>query len=60
MKPLRRILRLVRKAERTELRTGRRLARQFRETSFDATAVSAYNAAAAARFESFKQQVNRN
>ncbi len=60
VKPLRRILRLVRKAERTELRTGRRLARQFRETSFDATAVSAYNAAAAARFESFKQQVNRN
>ena len=60
VKPLRRILRLVRKAERAELKAGRKLARQFRETGFDASAVSAYNADAAARFESFKQQVNRN
>ena len=60
VKPLRRILRLVRKAERAELKAGRKLARQFRETGFDAAAVSAYNADAAARFESFKQQVNRN
>jgi len=57
---LRRILRLVRKVERAELKAGRKLARQFRETGFDASAVSAYNADAAARFESFKQQVNRN
>lgn len=57
VKPLRRILRLVSKAERKELKAGGQLARRFRKTGFDSAAVAEYNAGAAARFEEFKNSV---
>ena len=57
VKPLRKILRQVFKAELRELKAGRRLDRRFRREGFDAASVAAYNAAAVARFESFKKKV---
>lgn len=56
IKPLRRILRLVRRAERAELRAGRKLDRAIRKGGFDLAAVAEYNAAAELRFESFKNK----
>lgn len=60
VKPLRRIMRIVRRYERKELREGRKLARIFSRNGFDAALVEEYNAAAEARFESFKQRFNLN
>ena len=57
VKELRRVLRLVRRAERRELKAGRKLDRAFREGGFDAAAVAEYNAAASARFASFKDKI---
>ena len=56
VKPLRRVLKAVRKAERRELRIGRRLEKRLR-VAFDAAAVAEYNAGAAVRFEEFKNSV---
>jgi len=52
-KALRSMLRAVRRAERKELRAGRKLEKAFRRDSLDIAAVEAYNRAAAARFERF-------
>ena len=51
---LRRILRQVRKAERTELRAGRRLVGDMDKAGFDPAAVERYNAEADLRFDRFK------
>lgn len=56
VKPLRRVLKAVRKAERRELKLGRRLEKHLR-VAFDAAAVAEYNAGAASRFEEFKDSV---
>ena len=56
VKALRRVLKAVRKAERRELKLGRKLEKRLR-VAFDASAVAEYNAGAAARFEEFKNSV---
>ena len=56
VKALRRVLKAVRKAERRELKLGRRLEKHLR-VAFDAAAVAEYNAGAAVRFEEFKNSV---
>ena len=48
------ILRQVRKAERAELKAGRRLVSEMDRTGFDLPAVERYNAGAALRFERFR------
>ena len=59
VKPLRRILRLVRKAERAELREARTLAKLFRSNGFDAAALHEYNAAADRRFAIFESKTRK-
>ena len=56
IKSLRRIIRRVGRAERTELRAGRCLASTLERSGFDLAAVEKYNADADARFERFKNQ----
>ena len=53
---LRRIIRRVRKAERTELKAGRSLMAEMDRNGFDPAAVEKFNAEADARFERFKRQ----
>ena len=53
---LRRIVRQVSKAERVELKAGRRLMAEMERNGFDAAAVEKFNAEADARFERFKNQ----
>ena len=53
---LRRIVRRVAKAERTELKAGRRLMEEMDRNGFDPAAVEKFNAEADARFERFKNQ----
>ncbi|MBQ9195361.1 MAG: hypothetical protein IJ152_06930, partial [Bacteroidales bacterium] len=57
--PLRRILRAVRRAEKTELRAGAALNRRFRESGFCLEDVIEYNAQAQTRFEAFRNQVKK-
>lgn len=57
VKELRRVLRLVRKAERRELKAGRKLDRAFRKGGFDVAAVAEYNAGACERFAAFKDKI---
>lgn len=54
IKSLRRIVRRVARAERAELRAGRRLASDFDRNGFDPDAVDRFNAGAESRFERFK------
>ena len=57
VKALRKILQRVRKAERTELKAGRRLAEEMDKAGFDRAAVERYNAEADHRFDRFKNQI---
>lgn len=54
VRALKKILKAVRKAERTELRAGRRLMAEMDRTGFDPDAVQRYNAEADLRFGQFK------
>ena len=56
VKALRRIVRQVSRAERAELKAGRRLMAEMERHGFDAAAVEKFNADADARFERFKNQ----
>ena len=53
---LRKIIRRVVKAERAELKAGRRLMAEMERNGFDAVAVEKFNTDADARFERFKNQ----
>lgn len=57
VRPLRRILRTVRRAEKKELRAGAALDRRFRDGGFSLEAVEQYNNEAQQRFEAFKNKV---
>ncbi len=57
VKPLKRIMKEVRKAEKEELREGRRLDRSLRASGMDVAAVKEYNEAACRRFDGFKTVV---
>ena len=59
VKSLRRIIRRVESAERTELKAGRRLVGEMDRRGFDPAAVDRFNAEADARFERFKNQFDR-
>lgn len=54
VKALKKILREVRKAERTELKAGRRLAAEMDRGGFDLPALERYNAEATLRFNRFQ------
>jgi hypothetical protein len=54
VKALKTILREVRKAERTELKAGRRLAEDLDRRGFDPAVVERYNAEASRRFDRFE------
>ena len=56
VKAMRRIIRRVEAAERTELKAGRRLMREVDRHGFDPAAGEKFNAEADARFERFKNQ----
>ena len=56
VKSLRQIIRKVVKAERTELKAGRRLMEEMDRHGFDPAAVEKFNAEADARFDRFKNQ----
>ena len=56
VKALRRIIRLVGKAERAELKAGRRLMSALERSGFDPAAVEKFNAEAEARFDRFRSQ----
>ena len=56
VKALRRIIRKVVKAERAELKAGRRLTEEMDRRGFDPAAVEKFNSEADARFERFKNQ----
>ena len=60
LRVLRSILPLVRKAEKEELRLGRRLDSSMRKDGFDPEAVKAFNAAADDRFDAFRKAVLRH
>ena len=53
---LRKIIRQVEKAERAELKAGRRLIAEMDRNGFDPAAIAEYNAEAASRFDRFKNQ----
>ena len=57
VKPVRRILKAVRRYEKAELRDGSVLDLRMRRNGFDLAAVKEYNAAALQRFEAFKKEV---
>jgi hypothetical protein len=57
VKSLRTILKEVRKAERTELRAGRRLRTDMDRNGFDPVAVERYNTEAALRFARFRERM---
>jgi hypothetical protein len=57
VKSLRAILKEVRKAERTELRAGRRLKADMDRSGFDPAAVERYNTEAALRFDRFRERM---
>ena len=56
VKTLRQIIRKVVKAERVELKAGRRLTEEMDRRGFDPAAVEKFNSEADARFERFKNQ----